>query len=89
MLNPLRRLVNRDRAPMRPRLDPDMAMAMRRNTGPISPRSDDYLVEGEQVIAPPSVTDRVLNSLQILLILVLAVLSLGVFWLLGLLFNIL
>ena len=82
MRNPLRRLVNRDRPPP---ISGGMAMTMRGGAAP----DDHYLVEGEQPVEQSSVVDRVINSLQILLILVLAVLSLAVFWLLGLLFNIL
>ena len=45
MLNPLRRLINRDRAPP---VGGDMALTLRRDVDPIRPRTqDDYLVEGE------------------------------------------
>lgn len=88
MRNPLRRLGNRDRPlPPSPPVGGGMTMAMRRSD-PIS-QSDDYLVEGDQPVEQPSVVDRIIHSLQIVLVLVLAVLSLAVFWLLGLLFNIL
>ena len=86
MRNPLRRLANR--APP-PRFGGDMTLSMRRNVDPIGPpRNDDYLVEGDQEIAQPSTAARLVQTLQVLLILVMAVLSFAVFWLLGLLFNI-
>jgi hypothetical protein len=85
MLNPLRRLINRDRAPP---VGGDMALTLRRDVDPIRPRTqDDYLVEGEQQLDQPTAAARLIQTLQILLIIVLAVLSLAVFWMLGLLFN--
>jgi hypothetical protein len=85
MRNPLRRLVNRDRPPPRAPIGAGMAMAMPRTAAP----DDHYLVESDQAIEQPSAVDRIIHALQLVLIIVLAVLSLAVFWLLGLLFNIL
>ena len=59
-----------------------------RTRDPITPLSDDYLVEGEDVTDQPSTAERVVHSLQIVLIIVLAVLALAIVWLLGLVFNI-
>jgi len=50
---------------------------------------DHYLVEGEELPEQTSVGGRVVHSLQIVMIFVLAVLSLAIFWLLGLVLNIL
>jgi hypothetical protein len=65
-----------------------MALTLRRDVEPISPPTDDYLVEGEEESNRPTAGAQVVRVLQILLILVLAALSLAVFWVLGLLFNI-
>jgi hypothetical protein len=64
-----------------------MALTLRGNAEPIAPPTDDYLVEGE---AEPRRTagGQIVQVLMILLILVLAALSLGIFWMLALLFNI-
>ena len=85
MRNPLRRLISRDRAPPS---RADMAVALRRNVDPIGPPSDDYLVEGEQLSDQPTTAAQIIQVLQVLVIVALAVLSLAVFWLLGVLFNI-
>jgi hypothetical protein len=88
MRNPLRRLINRDR-PLQSG-DGMATLTMRRDVDPIRPRAaDDYLVEGDQQVDQPSTAARLIQTLQIVLIVVLAVLSLAVFWLLGLLLNIL
>jgi hypothetical protein len=50
---------------------------------------DHYLVEGEEAPEQPSVGARVAHTLQIVMIFVLAALSLAIFWLFGLVFNIL
>jgi hypothetical protein len=65
-----------------------MALTLRRDPDPITPASDDYLVEGEGETSRPTVGAQLVQVLQILLILFLAALTFGVFWLLGLLFNI-
>ena len=87
MRNPLRRLVNRAPAP---RFGGGMALSLRGNVDPVGPpRNDDYEVEGEEQIAPaPPSSARLIQTLQVLLILVMALLSFAIFWLLGLLFNI-
>jgi hypothetical protein len=66
----------------------DMALT-RRGVEPISPRSDDYHIEGEDAGDRPSHAARVVQGFQIVLIVVLAVLSFAVFWLIGLMLNIL
>jgi len=65
-----------ERRPMQPR-------------GPNAPRSDDYLVEGEEMAEQPSTAARVANTAQIVLIIVMAILALAIVWLLGVVFNIL
>jgi hypothetical protein len=61
-----------------------------RSADPISPpRQDDYLVEGEEPSEGWSPATRIINGLQVLLIIVIAVLSLALFWMLGQTFNIL
>ncbi len=66
-----------------------MALTRRPNVEPIAPAADDYLVEGDEQPDQPSTAAQVIHLLQLLLIIVLAVLSLSVFWLIGLLLNIL
>ncbi|HWD59845.1 MAG TPA: hypothetical protein VG308_16275 [Stellaceae bacterium] len=64
--------------------------ATARSVNPIGPPGeDDYLVEGDEQIDQPSAAARVVHTLQIVMIFVLAVLSLAVFWLLGTVLNIL
>jgi hypothetical protein len=88
MRNPLRRIV--DRRPAAATAGGDMAWSMRRNAEPISPLPpDDYHVEGETQVEQPTVAARVVHGLQIVLIIVLALLSFAVFWLIGLTLNIL
>jgi hypothetical protein len=60
-----------------------------RSRDPIVPRDDDYLVEGEELTEQPSTAARLVQTAQILLIIVLAVLSLAIVWLLGVVFNVL
>ncbi|HTQ33981.1 MAG TPA: hypothetical protein VMI30_07415 [Stellaceae bacterium] len=62
-------------------------MVMRRGD-PISPMSDDYLVEGTEEPARPSTGAQVAHFLQIVMIFVMAVLSFAIFWLVGIAFNI-
>jgi hypothetical protein len=66
-----------------------MALTLRRDPDPITPRSDDYLIEGEVEPGSPTRGAQIAQFFQFLLILLMAVLSISVFWLLGLLFNIL
>ena len=49
---------------------------------------DDYLVMGDPEPDRPGVGARIVHGLQILLILVLAVLSFAIFWVVGLLLNV-
>jgi hypothetical protein len=76
---------------LRPNVDPtvrpDVDPALRRGVDPAGRRADDYLVEGEEEFVRPSSGSRIVNALQILLILMLAVLSFAIFWVVGLLFN--
>jgi hypothetical protein len=62
--------------------------ALRRDVDPIAPRKDDYLVEGEQQLEGPTVGARVIHGLQIITIIVIAALSLAVFWVVGLILHI-
>jgi hypothetical protein len=67
-----------------------MAWSAPRNAGPVSPLPpDDYHVEGETQTEQPTVAARIVHGLQIALIIVLTVLSFAVFWLIGLMLNIL
>ncbi len=54
---------------------------------PFAPR-DDYHIEGEGVDETPSVAGRVAHVLQIVLIIVMAILSAAIVWLLGVIFGI-
>jgi hypothetical protein len=83
MLNRLRR--NRDPWPP---MASGTAPALQRGIEPGGVPADDYMVEGDRTYQPPSVGGRVVHGLQILLIVILAVLSFAVFWLIGLMFNI-
>lgn len=56
--------------------------------GPVGPRDDDYLVEGEELSDQPTVAARVIHTLQIVLIILTAILSLGIVWLMGVVFNV-
>jgi hypothetical protein len=50
---------------------------------------DDYHVEGETVTVQPTTATRVVHGLQLALIVILAVLSFAIFWLIGLMLDIL
>ena len=52
-------------------------------------RDDDYLIDGDDLADRPSMGARVVNTTQILLIIVMAILALAIVWLLGVMFNIL
>jgi hypothetical protein len=67
----------------------DLDMAMRASLEPTGPRDDDYLIEDGQGPARASVMSRVVRLLQIVLTAILAVLSFAIFWLLGMMLNIL
>jgi hypothetical protein len=84
MLNSLRRLVDRDRAPRAQFAAPPTYAVPRDIPAP----DDDYHVEGDDEPLAPSVGARMVQAGQMVLILVLAVLSLAVFWLIGLILNI-
>jgi hypothetical protein len=77
----------------RNRIDPiprrQFEMAMRGGADPITPLSDDYLVEGDEQSNQPSAMLQVVQFTQILLIAVMAVLSLAVFWMIAVMLNIL
>jgi hypothetical protein len=77
----------------RRRIDPmprrDFAMASRVAGDPMASPSDDYLVEGEEVSDRPSAAAQAIQMMQVVVIIIIAVLSLAVFWLLGVVFNIL
>jgi|HubBroStandDraft_4_1064222.scaffolds.fasta_scaffold2719110_1 hypothetical protein len=64
-----------------------MAVTLRRDADPAGRPLDDYLVEGERQPDGPSIGARFIYGLQVALIIVMAVLSLAVFWLLGLWLN--
>jgi len=67
-----------------------MALTLRRDGEPSGPLADDYLVEGDVTAEPQrSAGAQAAQALQVLLILFMAALSLGIFWLLALLLNIL
>jgi hypothetical protein len=67
-----------------------MALTLRRDAEPTGPLADDYLVEGDAAAEPTRTAGaQIAQALQVLLILVMAALSLGIFWLLALLLNIL
>jgi hypothetical protein len=85
MQNPQVRFVDPDRA-----LDTehDRTLAMRQDAEPISGQADDYLVEGDTEVQPTPAL-RAVQGLQFLVVVVLAVLSFAVFWLVGVLLNIL
>ena len=63
---------------------------MAQNVDPITPPGqDDYLVESDEPSGRRNTAARIVHGLQILLIIVMAVLSLALFWVLGETFNIL
>jgi hypothetical protein len=66
-----------------------MALTRRQDAAPMGALTDDYLVEGEEQLEQPTIGAQAVQGLQIMLIGVMAVLSLGIFCMLGLLFNIL
>jgi hypothetical protein len=61
--------------------------AMSGQTGVASADDDDYHIEGERDDRP-TVGARIVHALQILLIIFVAILSLAIFWLLGVIFHI-
>ena len=75
----------------RERLRPmrDVGPFPRGGAAPVAVSADDYLVEGEHEPHQPTAVDRVLSTLQIVLIILMAVLSLAVFWTLGVILSIL
>jgi hypothetical protein len=77
----------------RQRIDPmprhEFQMAVARGAGaPVAPLSDDYLIEGDEEPNRPSVLLQIAHFLRILLIVVMAILSLAVFWLIAVMLNI-
>jgi hypothetical protein len=61
-----------------------MAVTLRREADPTGRPMDDYLVEGERQPAGPSIAARIVYVLQVALIIIMAVLSLAIFWTIGL-----
>lgn len=55
---------------------------------PLAPPDDHYHIEGETIEERPSVASQVVRFLQVLLILVVAILSAGIVWMLGAIFRI-
>jgi hypothetical protein len=68
--------------------DRDMPPAMQRQGNPISAPAGDYLVVGDTDPDRPGIGARIAYGLQIVLIIVLAVLSFAIFWVVGLLLNV-
>jgi hypothetical protein len=62
--------------------------ALRRDGDPIALRRDDYLVEGDREPEGPTVGARIIHGLQIITIIVIAALSLAIFWVVGLILHI-
>lgn len=58
-------------------------------TAGVALADDDYHVEGNRNADPPSVGARIVHALQILLVIFITALSLAIFWLLVVTFNIL
>jgi hypothetical protein len=56
--------------------------------GTVAIERDDYLVIGDVEPDRPSVAVRIVHGLQVLLILLMAVLSFAVFWVVGLMLHI-
>jgi len=77
MQNPTRRIIDRDMPP-----------AMRRDVDPIGGPADDYLVVGDTDPDRLGIGARIAYGLQIVLIIVLALLSFAIFWVVGLLLNV-
>jgi hypothetical protein len=73
--------------PLRPQSE-GRARPLPGRVGGVGLADDDYLVEGEEVTDQPSTAQRVVHTLQIVLIIILAILSLAIVWLMGLVFNI-
>jgi hypothetical protein len=77
----------------RQRIDPmprrEFQMAVPRGAAmPAGALSDDYLIEGDGEPNRPSVMLQIVRFLQILLVVLMAVLSLAVFWLIAVMLNI-
>jgi xanthine/CO dehydrogenase XdhC/CoxF family maturation factor len=62
----------------------EMALTVR----PVDERPDDYLVLADDTAPRTPISVRFLHGLQILLVVVIAALSLAVFWLIALMFGI-
>jgi hypothetical protein len=75
----------------RQRIAPMPLEAERAPRQPLNPtrRDDDYLIDGDDRDDRPTVAARVVNTAQILLIIVMAILAPAIAWLLGVMFNIL
>lgn len=64
-------------------------MTMRTGRDPAGPPDDDYLIEDEATSTRPLAILQIVRLLQVVLIAILAVLSFAIFWLLGMMLNIL
>jgi hypothetical protein len=65
-----------------------MALAARRNDDAIASSRGDYVIVGDDEADRPTAGSRILHGLQIIMIIVLAVLSFAIFWVIGLLLNV-
>jgi hypothetical protein len=66
-----------------------MPLTMRPQAEPTDPRGNDYLIVGEGPSEASPIGFRVIRLLQGLLVIVLAVLSLAVFWTIGVMLGLL
>jgi hypothetical protein len=65
-----------------------MVLTIRPAADRIDPRGDDYLVEGEGPSSQPAVGLQIIRVLQGLLVILLALLSIAVMWMVGLMLGI-
>ncbi len=65
-----------------------MALAARRNDDAIASSRGDYVIVGDDETDRPTAGSRILHGLQIIMIIVLALLSFAIFWVLGLILNV-
>lgn len=65
-----------------------MVLTIRPEAERMDPRGDDYLVEGEGPSDKPAVGLQIVRVLQGLLVIVLALLSVAVMWMVGLMLGI-
>ena len=67
----------------------NLDIPMRGGPDATEPVDDDYLIEDDETSTRPSAMLQVVRLLQIVLVAILAVLSFAIFWLLGVMLNIL